>query len=31
MNGFANNRVVGAAWQQRGRPSEWGIRATVNF
>ena len=31
MNGFANSRVVGAAWLQRGRPAEWGLRATVEF
>ena len=31
MNGFANNRVVGANWRQRGRPAEWGLRATLQF
>ena len=31
MNGFVNSRVVGANWQQRGRPAEWGVRATVDF
>lgn len=31
MNGFVNSRVVGANWRQRGRPAEWGLRATAQF
>ena len=31
MNGFVNSRVVGANWQQRGRPAEWGLRVTAEF
>jgi len=31
MNGFVNSRVVGANWRQRGRPAEWGLRATAEF
>ena len=31
MNGFVNSRVVGANWRQRGRPAEWGLRASAEF